>query len=58
MELKEFWAKTDPFQSVYTHSVISGKMAQVLTREYLSSGAREYLSAQLSLDKLTPRTWG
>ena len=51
MELKDFWAKTSPFQSVYTHSVISGKVAQVLAREFLSSGVRELLSKQLSLGK-------
>ena len=51
MELNDFWAKTAPFQSVYTHSVISGRVAQVLTREYLSSGVRELLSRQLSLGK-------
>ena len=51
MELKDFWAKTGPFQSVYTHSMISGKVAQILTREYLSTGVREFLSAQLSLGR-------
>ena len=51
MELNDFWAKTAPYQSVYTHSIISGKVAQVLVNEYLSPGIVELLSTQLSLDR-------
>ena len=51
MELNDFWAKTAPYQSVYTHSIISGKVAQVLVDEYLSPGIVELLSTQLSLDR-------
>ena len=28
--LQQIWAKTDPFQSILTHSLISGIVAQVI----------------------------
>lgn len=54
MDSKDFWAKTSPFQSVYTHSRISGTVAGVLLQELLCVGVREQLSQELSLngDKL------
>lgn len=37
-DLRSFWAKTDPFQSVYTHSLICGHVAQQIMQKYLSEG--------------------
>ena len=55
MNIKEFWAKTDPFQSVFTHSLVSGRVAQVLLKEYVSESARKILEdvLQLQPDELT-----
>ncbi len=56
MELKDFWAKTKPFQSVYTHSVVSGLVSQFLLTHWLSEGDRKRLTQELHLDEeeLTP----
>ena len=51
MELRDFWAKTEPFQSVVTHGLVSGHIAQVLVRRYLSPGTRELLCSVLELDE-------
>lgn len=50
MELSEFWAKTTPFQSVVTHGIVSGTVAQALTRFYLSECTRRRLQTFLGLD--------
>ena len=34
MELKEFWAKTEPFQSIITHGLVSGTVCRYLMTEY------------------------
>lgn len=47
---KKCWAKTDPFQSVYTHALVSGNVARVLVNEYFSTGDRELLSKALGMD--------
>ncbi|MBR2048368.1 MAG: CRISPR-associated helicase Cas3' [Oscillospiraceae bacterium] len=46
MELTEFWAKTEPFQSVKTHGIVSGCVCRYLMRHYLSEGSRS-LAAKL-----------
>ena len=46
MELTEFWAKTEPFQSVVTHGVVSGTICRYLIKGYLSDGSRK-LAADL-----------
>lgn len=51
MKLNDFWAKTEPFQSVVTHGLVSGYVAQVLVRTYLSPGTRRLLGSLLGLDK-------
>ena len=51
MKLNDFWAKTEPFQSVVTHGLVSGHIAQVLVRSYLSPGTRKLLCAVLGLDE-------
>ena len=50
MELKDFWAKTEPFQSVVTHGLVSGRIAQALVRVYLSAGTKGLLCSVLDLD--------
>ena len=51
MNDKTIWAKTEPFQSVSTHAIVSGTVAETLLYELLSDGMREQLSAALSLDR-------
>ena len=46
MELKDFWAKTQPFQSVETHGIVSGCVCRYLMQHYLSEGSRS-LAAKL-----------
>ncbi|MBQ7129744.1 MAG: CRISPR-associated helicase Cas3' [Oscillospiraceae bacterium] len=46
MELTVFWAKTEPFQSVVTHGVVSGAICRYLINGYLSDGSRK-LAADL-----------
>lgn len=50
MNLNEFWAKTAPFQSVLSHAIVSGCVAQFLFRDYLSQGDRELLKADMDMD--------
>ena len=49
MELKDFWAKTNPRMSVVTHGLISGHVAQVIFDCYLSDGVKNLLRQQLKL---------
>ena len=50
MDSRLLWAKTSPFQSIYTHARISGTVAGVLLQQLLSAGTREQLAEELSLD--------
>ena len=50
MNSRDFWAKSSPFQSVYTHALISGTVAEVLVEELLSAGVKNQLVRDLSLD--------
>lgn len=45
--LKQIWAKTEPFQSVLTHGIVTGTISQELFCGMLTHGAREELSAAL-----------
>lgn len=45
--LQQAWAKTEPFQSVWTHSVITGVVAQEVLEHVLSQGSREELARVL-----------
>ena len=49
MELNHFWAKTQPFQSVVTHGIVSGTICRYLMKEYLSGGNRRLVADLLSL---------
>ena len=52
MELREFWAKTEPFQSVLTHAMVSGCVAQVLLENWLSAGNIDLLCGGLDLSSV------
>lgn len=41
LTIRDFSAKSRPFQSVWTHSLVSGLTAQALLREYISAGVLE-----------------
>ena len=49
MELNSFWAKTQPFQSVVTHGIVSGTVCRYLMTEYLSAGSRDLVAGLLGL---------
>lgn len=43
--LQQIWAKTEPFQSILTHSFISGIVAQVIVHKMIVPGVRNKLLA-------------
>ncbi len=45
--LRQIWAKTEPFQSILTHSVLSGIVAQVIFQKMVVPGIRHQLSEAL-----------
>ena len=49
MELRDFWAKTDPFQSIVTHGIVSGTICRYLMKGYLSEGSRRLVAKLLGL---------
>lgn len=49
MKLEDFWAKTEPFQSVLTHSTVSGIVCSYLLTNYLSTGSRNIIAKLLEL---------
>ena len=51
MDLNRFWAKTEPFQSVQTHAIVSGSIAQILLFDFLSKGDRDRLCGDLCLSE-------
>ena len=55
IDLSQVWAKTEPFQSILTHSVLSGVVAQVLLQKMIVPGVKKQLCAALSCteDRLT-----
>ena len=56
ISLKDVWAKTDPFQSIVTHSILSGLIAQVIW-DKLPEGAREELAQFLSCTQEQVKAW-
>lgn len=46
---KEFWAKTEPFQSVTTHGIVSGHVCKFLMKSYLSKGSKILVAELLGL---------
>ena len=51
MELNQFWAKMNPFQSVVTHAVVSGTVCRHLMKRYLSNGSRQLVASQLNMSE-------
>ena len=49
MNLSEFWAKTDPYQSVLTHGTTVGLVCRFLFSKYLQSGVRKLLCETSSM---------
>lgn len=41
--LQQIWAKTEPFQSILTHSFISGIVAQVIVHKMIVPGVRNQI---------------
>ena len=54
--LESVWAKTDPFQSIVTHSILSGLIAQVIWNQ-MPEGAQEELSQFLSCTQEQGKAW-
>lgn len=57
VKLEECWAKSQPFQSVRTHALISGHVAQLIWDEYLSGSVRGILSSELNMDSSDTRAF-
>ena len=47
--VRDLWAKTEPFQSVITHGIVSGVIGRELTMKFLSCGTRKQLASGLTL---------
>lgn len=56
ISLKDVWAKTDPFQSILTHSTLSGLIAQVIWNQ-MPEGVREELAQFLSCTQEQVKAW-
>ena len=56
ISLKDIWAKTDPFQSIVTHSTLSGLIAQVIWNQ-MPEGVREELAHLLSCTQEQVKAW-
>ena len=49
MTIHELWAKRNPFQSVVTHGIVSGVVAQQVLHLFLPAGSRKQLCRGLNL---------
>lgn len=56
-DLHEIWAKTDPYQSILTHSALSGIVAQVIARHMIAPGILHKLSGALSCSTEEAISW-
>lgn len=54
--LESVWAKSDPFQSIVTHSILSGLVAQVIW-DKMPEGVREELARLLSCTQEEVKAW-
>lgn len=54
--LESVWAKTDPFQSIVTHSTLSGFIAQVIWNQ-MPEGVQEELACLLSITQEQGKAW-
>lgn len=50
MELRNFWAKTSPYQSVVTHGIVTGTVCRCLIQSFLSESARAYVFDAFAMD--------
>ena len=57
LTLTQIWAKSNPFQSILTHSLISGTVAQVLFEQMLAPGVRRQLCKRLSCNLTKLKQW-
>ena len=57
LTLTQIWAKTEPFQSILTHSVISGVVSQVLLEQMLAPGVRDRLCRAMSCNRTQLKQW-
>ena len=57
LTLTQIWAKSNPFQSILTHSLISGTVAQVLFEQMLAPGVRRQLCKRLSCNLTQLKQW-
>ena len=55
--LKSIWAKTDPFQSIVTHSILAGITAQTIWDRMLPPGVQIQLEQLLSCERIQVRAW-
>lgn len=55
--LTQIWAKTNPFQSILTHSLVSGIVAQVLLEQVLATGVRIQLCKRMSCGPVQLKQW-
>lgn len=55
--LKNMWAKTDPFQSIVTHSILAGITAQTIWDRMLPPGVQIQLAQLLSCQQTQVRAW-
>ena len=56
ISLKDVWAKTEPYQSIVTHAILSCLAAQVIW-EKLPEGVREELACLLSSTQEQGKAW-
>ena len=54
---KNIWAKTDPFQSIETHSILAGITAQTIWDRMLPPGVQIQLEQLLSCERIQVRAW-
>ena len=51
IKMFDLWAKTEPFQSVVTHGIVSGVVAQTLFDHFLSEGTCGRLKDKMEMDR-------
>ena len=57
ISLSRIWAKTEPYQSVLTHSVLSGIVAQVIVKKMLVPGVQRKLQSALLCSEAQFADW-
>lgn len=57
ISLSRIWAKAEPYQSVLTHSILSGIVAQVIVKKMLVPGVQRKLQSALSCPEAQFADW-